>query len=132
MKQLLSIIIDYFDSLETWKKWLGTSFVGVGLFFVFLLIFAGPQEAKQVAEIPIELKEAQSDIAKQYIEESKGTIKTIISTFWNTGETLSKDINDPILRWIIKIGWLLIGLFIAGMVFFIPLIAIMNMFKGKI
>ena len=74
MMDIIKDIIDFIDSLPIWQKWLGTGTIGTILFFLFLLVFAGPQETKQVAGIPLELKEIEANITKEYIEEAKGPV----------------------------------------------------------
>lgn len=59
MLDFIEDIKDFIDSLLTWQKWLGSGIEGVILFFLFLLIFAGPSATKEIVEIPIELKEIQ-------------------------------------------------------------------------
>ena len=86
MVWIIDDIMDFIDSLPRWQKWLGTGIVGVLIFFLFLMIFAGPREARQVAGIPGELKQIESNITKEYIEASKEPALGIIGDFWRIGD----------------------------------------------
>ena len=95
MVWIIDEIRDFIASLPTWQKWLGTSIGGVLIFFFLLLVFAGPQETKQVAGIPMELKQIESNVTKEYIQESRGPALEIIGSFWRTGEDMAKEVRDP-------------------------------------
>ena len=129
IKEIINGIIDFFDSLETWQKWLGTGIFGVGMLFLFLLVFAGPQPTYEVAKIPSDLRNIQADVTQNYIEETKEPAKGIIAEFTETGKDLSKDVSDPIAAASMRFLWWLLGVILAVSIILIPILAIKDTFS---
>ncbi len=129
MVWIIDELKDFIDSLPTWKKWLGASAGGVLLFFLSLLIFAGPDATKQVASIPNEIQQVESNITQTYIEESKGPVREIIGEFWRTGKEQAKEVSDPASAKAIQYSWFLAGVLIVAVIVIVPLMAIRKAFK---
>ena len=126
---IIDDIRDFIDSIPTWQKWLGTGTIGAILFFLFLLVFAGPQEAKQVAGIPLELKEIESNITEEYITKSSGPVSELIGEFRDTGDKEAKSVRDPTAAKVVRLSWSLLGVYLAALIIIIPVLAIHKVFR---
>ena len=131
IRNLIDSIGDFFDSLETWQKWLGgASVVGVGVFFLFLLFFAGAQQTHEIAKIPSDLRNIQADVTQQYIQDSKEPAKGIIADFTKVGKDMSKDVSDPGAAASIRFLMWFAGVMLAIYIVLIPVIAIKKAFDN--
>ena len=130
IQDIIDGIGNFFDSLETWQKWLGTSVLGVGVFFLFLLIFAGPQQTHNVAKIPSDLRNTQADVTQQYIQDTKEPAKGIIADFTKAGKDMSKDVSDPVAATSIRFLMWFAGVMLAMYIILIPVMAIKKAFDN--
>ena len=130
IQNLIDSIGDFFDSLETWQKWLGTSVLGVGIFFFLLLIFAGTQQTHEVAKIPSDLRNIQADVTNQYIQDTKEPAKGIIADFTKAGKDMAKDVSDPVAAGSIQFSWWILGVILAAYIVIIPVMAIKKAFDN--
>ena len=131
IQDIVDSIGNFFDSLETWQKWLGgASVIGVGAFFLFFLIFAGAQQTKEVAKIPSDLRNIQADITQQYIQDTKEPAKGIIADFTKAGNDMSKDVSDPGAAASIQFLMWFAGVMLAIYIVLIPVKAIKKAFDN--
>lgn len=131
IQDIIDSIGDFFDNLETWQKWLGgASVVGVGAFFLFFLILAGAQQTKEVAKIPSDLRNIQSDVTRQYIQDTKEPAKGIIADFTKIGKDMSKDVSDPGAAASIRFLMWFAGVMLAIYIVLIPVMTIKKVFDN--
>jgi len=126
--------------METWLKWVLGIFFGGSLVIAIawgVLMFSGDlKQAEVVRNIPNQIDDAKQNVTDELINSGTNVItetgKAIIPAFNEAGESMAKDIKDPVVKETVSSGMTFAGFLLWMAVVLLIVGAILTALKIKV